>query len=93
MTVPCPSNYAIGSYKPGVSEPFYQSREALLRAFFVLTVPLDPYDGMRLTLVALIIVVLGGVGSLPGVLGMAEVVTGFLLGPAWSPVVFWRCSS
>jgi branched-chain amino acid transport system permease protein len=67
---------------------------ALCGAFFVLTVPLDPYDGMRLTLVALIIVVLGGVGSLPGVLvaglllGIAEVVTGFLLGPAWSPVVF-----
>jgi branched-chain amino acid transport system permease protein len=67
---------------------------ALCGAFFVLTVPLDPYDGMRLTLVALIIVVLGGVGSLPGVLlaglllGIAEVVTGFVLGPAWAPVVF-----
>jgi branched-chain amino acid transport system permease protein len=67
---------------------------ALCGAFFVLTVPLDPYDGMRLTLVALIIVVLGGVGSLPGVLlaglllGIAEVVTGFFLGPAWAPVVF-----
>jgi 5-methyltetrahydropteroyltriglutamate--homocysteine methyltransferase len=31
MTVPCPSNYAIASYKPGISEPFYPSREALLR--------------------------------------------------------------
>ena len=30
MTVPCPSNYAIASYKPGVSEPFYPTREALL---------------------------------------------------------------
>src|SRR5439155_1681094 len=38
---------------------------ALCGAFFVLTVPLNPYDGIRLTLVAMIIVVLGGVGSLP----------------------------
>jgi 5-methyltetrahydropteroyltriglutamate--homocysteine methyltransferase len=30
MTVPCPSNYAIASYKPGITEPFYASREALL---------------------------------------------------------------
>jgi NAD(P)-dependent dehydrogenase (short-subunit alcohol dehydrogenase family) len=30
MTVPCPSNYAIASYNPGVTEPFYPSREALL---------------------------------------------------------------
>jgi branched-chain amino acid transport system permease protein len=67
---------------------------ALCGAFFVLTVPLNPYDGIRLTLVAMIIVVLGGVGSLPGVLvaglllGVAEVCTGFFLGPAWAPVVF-----
>jgi branched-chain amino acid transport system permease protein len=67
---------------------------ALCGAFFILTVPLNPYDGMRLTLVAMIIVVLGGVGSLPGVLaaglllGVAEVATGFWLGPAWAPVVF-----
>jgi 5-methyltetrahydropteroyltriglutamate--homocysteine methyltransferase len=31
MTVPCPSNYIIASYKPGVTEPFYPTREALLR--------------------------------------------------------------
>jgi 5-methyltetrahydropteroyltriglutamate--homocysteine methyltransferase len=31
MTVPCPSNYAIAAYKAGVTEPFYPTREALLR--------------------------------------------------------------
>ena len=30
MTVPCPSNYVIASYKPGVTERFYPTREALL---------------------------------------------------------------
>jgi methionine synthase II (cobalamin-independent) len=30
MTVPCPSNYVIGSYKPGVTEHVYPTREALL---------------------------------------------------------------
>jgi ABC-type branched-subunit amino acid transport system permease subunit len=44
-----------------------------------LAIPLEPYSGVRLTLVAMTIVVIGGVGSLPGallgggLLGMAEV--------------------
>jgi len=63
-------------------------------AFYVLTVPLDPYRGIWLTLVALIVVAIGGVGRLVGallgglVLGMVEVLTAFFVGSAWSPMVF-----
>lgn len=63
-------------------------------AFYVLTVPLDPYQGIWLTLVALIVVVIGGVGHLPGallggiLLGMVQVLTVFFIGSGWSPMVF-----
>jgi branched-chain amino acid transport system permease protein len=58
-----------------------------------LAIPLEPYSGVRLTLVAMTIVVIGGVGSLPGallgggLLGMAEVLTAYAFGSIWSPVV------
>lgn len=58
-----------------------------------LAIPLEPYSGLRLTLVAMTIVVIGGVGSLPGallgggLLGMAEVTTAYWLGSVWAPVV------
>jgi len=58
-----------------------------------LAIPLEPYSGLRLTLVAMTIVVIGGVGSLPGallgggLLGMAEVATAYVLGSVWAPVV------
>lgn len=58
-----------------------------------LAIPLEPYSGLRLTLVAMTIVVIGGVGSLPGallgggLLGMAEVLTAYALGSVWAPVV------
>jgi branched-chain amino acid transport system permease protein len=58
-----------------------------------LAIPLEPYSGLRLTLVAMTIVVIGGVGSLPGalaggaLLGMSEVLTAYLIGSVWSPVV------
>ena len=56
---------------------------AIAGAFFVLLNPLAPYESFHLTLVALTIIVIGGVGSLPGallgglVLGLAEVLTSF----------------
>ena len=56
--------------------------------------PLDPYEGTRLTLVALTVIIIGGVGSLPGaliggaVLGVAEVLTSFYAGGVWGPVVY-----
>jgi branched-chain amino acid transport system permease protein len=58
-----------------------------------MAIPLEPYSGLRLTLVAMTIVVIGGVGSLPGallgggLLGMAEVLTAYAIGAVWSPVV------
>lgn len=63
-------------------------------AFYVLTVPLDPYQGVWLTLVALIVVVIGGVGRLPGallggvLLGLVQALTVFFVGSGWSPIVF-----
>jgi branched-chain amino acid transport system permease protein len=56
-----------------------------------LAIPLEPYSGVRLTLVAMTIVVIGGVGSLPGalvgggLLGLAEVFTAYALGSIWAP--------
>lgn len=67
---------------------------AVAGAFYVLTVPLNPYEGIWLTLVALIVVVIGGVGRLPGallggiVLGMVQVLAAFFVGPRWSPIMF-----
>ena len=58
-----------------------------------LAIPLEPYSGVRLTLVAMTIVVIGGVGSLPGallgggLLGIAEVLTAYAFGSIWAPVV------
>lgn len=58
-----------------------------------LAIPLEPYSGLRLTLVAMTVVVIGGVGNLPGalfgggLLGLAEVATAYVLGAVWAPVV------
>ncbi len=67
---------------------------AISGVLLVLTAPLDPYEGTRLTLVALTVIIIGGVGNLPGalvggvVLGVAEVVTSFYAGGVWGPVVY-----
>lgn len=67
---------------------------AISGAFYVLTVPLDPYQGIWLTLVALIVVVIGGVGRLLGallggiLLGVVQALTVFFVGSGWSPTVF-----
>jgi len=67
---------------------------AVAGAFFVLLNPLAPYGSFHLTLIALTIIVIGGVGSLPGalagglLLGLAEVLTAFFIAPAWSPMVY-----
>lgn len=61
--------------------------------FYVLAVPLEPYSGLPLTIKALTIIILGGVGSLPGaliagvILGVAETFTGLVVGSMWAPVV------
>lgn len=67
---------------------------ALSGAFFVVAIPLNPYDGLRLTMVAFTVAAAGGVGNLPGALwagvglGVAEVLTGYWLGPVWSPLTY-----
>ncbi len=79
-----------------VSIAIYAISFALTAASGVLIVtalPLDSYSGILLTLTALTVVVIGGVGSLPGallggcILGVIEVATAYLLGSIWSPVV------
>ena len=66
---------------------------AISGAFYVLAVPLNPYEGLPLTLKAFTVVILAGVGNLPAtlvagtVLGLAEVVTSQFLGSVWAPAV------
>jgi branched-chain amino acid transport system permease protein len=66
---------------------------AISGAFYVLAVPLNPYEGLPLTLKAFTVVILAGVGNLPAtlvagtVLGVAEVITSQFLGTVWAPAV------
>jgi branched-chain amino acid transport system permease protein len=61
--------------------------------FFITIIPVDPHLGIPLTLKYLSIIVLGGIGNLPGtllgavVLGLAESLVGFWLGAEWSVTV------
>jgi branched-chain amino acid transport system permease protein len=61
--------------------------------FFVTLIPVDPHIGIPLTLKYLAIIVLGGVGSLPGalagsvVLGLSESVVSYYVGAEWSLTV------
>lgn len=55
--------------------------------------PVDPYLGLGLTVKAFTIIVLGGIGNLPGsllaglFLGVTEAFTAFFAGTAWAPAV------
>jgi branched-chain amino acid transport system permease protein len=66
---------------------------AISGAFYVLAVPLDPYQGLPLTLKSFTVVILAGVGNLPGtlvagaLLGLAEVITSQFFGTVWAPAV------
>jgi branched-chain amino acid transport system permease protein len=61
--------------------------------FYAMTYPVDPYLGLGLTVKAFTIIVLGGIGNLPGtlvagfVLGIAEAFTSFYAGAKWAPAV------
>jgi len=61
--------------------------------FYIVAVPLEPYSGLPLVIKALTIIILGGVGSLPGaliagaILGLAETFTALVIGSIWAPVV------
>lgn len=54
---------------------------------------IEPFMGLSVTVKFLAIIVLGGMGSLPGALtgglivGLAEGLTGFYVGPHWTPTV------
>src|SRR5690606_6895766 len=54
---------------------FAYSVVAVAAVFYAMTYPVDPYLGLGLTVKAFTIIVLGGIGNLPGTL-----VAGFLLG-------------
>ncbi|MDQ7857330.1 MAG: branched-chain amino acid ABC transporter permease [Armatimonadota bacterium] len=66
---------------------------ALSGGLFVMAIPLNPFEGLRLTMIAFTVSAAGGVGNLPGALaagialGLAEVFTGFWAGPIWSPMM------
>jgi len=60
---------------------------------YALVIPLEAFEGLPLTLKALTVVILAGVGSLPGtilagvLLGLAEVAGSYFLGAVWAPVI------
>lgn len=66
---------------------------AVAAVFYAMTYPVDPYLGLGLTVKAFTIIVLGGIGNLPGTLvaglalGIAEAFTGLTFGTAWAPSV------
>ena len=66
---------------------------AVAGVFFVTIIPVEPHLGIPLTLKYLSIIVLGGLGNLPGtllgavILGLAESLVGFWLGAEWSVTV------
>jgi len=61
--------------------------------FYATLFSIEPYMGLGLTLKYLAVIVVGGIGSLPGalvgglVIATAESVTAYYLGPHWSPMV------
>lgn len=81
---------------PAVSRNTFGIGIALTAAagvFFITIIPVDPHLGIPLTLKYLSIIVLGGIGNLPGtllgavLLGLAESLVGFWLGAEWSVTV------
>jgi branched-chain amino acid transport system permease protein len=66
---------------------------AVAGVFYAMTYPVDPYVGLSLTVKAFTVIVLGGIGNLPGslmaglFLGTTEAFTAFFAGTAWAPAV------
>ncbi|MFQ5915212.1 MAG: branched-chain amino acid ABC transporter permease [Nitrospinota bacterium] len=66
---------------------------AVAGVFFIILFPVEPYIGIPLTVRYLCIIVLGGLGSLPGtlvsglLLGVVEAFAGYLLGLDWQLTV------
>lgn len=72
---------------------FGSSTVAIAAVLYVLSFPVDPYMGFGLTVKAFTIIVVGGIGNLPGALlaglflGVAEGLTGLYWKPEWSPAL------
>ena len=72
---------------------FVSATVAIAAVLYVLSFPVDPYMGFSLTVKAFTIIVVGGVGNLPGALlagvflGVAEGLTGLYWKPEWAPAL------
>ncbi len=72
---------------------FGSATVAVAAVFYVISFPVDPYMGFHLTVKAFTIIVVGGVGNLPGALaagiflGVAEGLTGLYWKPEWAPAL------
>jgi branched-chain amino acid transport system permease protein len=72
---------------------FGSATVAVAAVLYVLTFPVDPYMGFSLTVKAFTIIVVGGIGNLPGALaagvflGVAEGLTGLYWKPEWAPAL------
>lgn len=72
---------------------FGSATVAVAAVLYVLSFPVDPYMGFGLTVKAFTIIVVGGVGNLPGALlagvflGVAEGLTGLYWKPEWAPAL------
>lgn len=66
---------------------------AIAAVLYVLSFPIDPYMGFGLTVKAFTIIIVGGIGNLPGALlagiflGLAEAMTGLFWKPEWAPAL------
>ncbi|MDB5572197.1 MAG: hypothetical protein JWN93_3380 [Hyphomicrobiales bacterium] len=66
---------------------------AVAGVLYAIVYPVDPYMGFSLTVRAFTIIVVGGIGNLPGamiagvMLGVAESFTAFLWAPKWAPAL------
>jgi branched-chain amino acid transport system permease protein len=66
---------------------------AVAGILYAMNFPVDPYSGFTLTVKAFTIIVLGGIGSLPGsllagiLLCSAEAFTAFYWAPEWAPAL------
>jgi branched-chain amino acid transport system permease protein len=64
---------------------------AVAGVLYTLNFPVNPYEGFGLTVTAFTIIILGGIGNLPGALlagiflGVAEALTGFFWTSDWAP--------
>ncbi|MGH6609654.1 MAG: branched-chain amino acid ABC transporter permease [Burkholderiaceae bacterium] len=72
---------------------FGSATVAVAAVLYVLSFPVDPYMGFGLTVKAFTIIIVGGIGNLPGALaagiflGVAEGLTGLFWKPEWAPAL------